>query len=454
MSQTAFDTTWERNLVEAILSFADEPDAFTAMDAVKPEWFVTSFYRNMWSLILKVYYQHGSLDLICALGEVDVTDWSQTDRAKAREMLSSTFNFACMPSSIGSSLKRAREAFMRRETTKRLDRLTRELQDMTIPVDETIRGATETLAFFQTDAAGHDMKESTFEAEVELYIGGAPLMDDSKAQMVKFGIAALDAELMSGPGSLGVMAAKTSAGKTSLAIQSAVETYLAGGKVAIFSLEMSDEELAARLIACVTGEGSGTVMRGNKDRDVFLKERLRSIAKGIHKVCKIPGKTFEGVAGKMRELKLRYGTNVFFVDYFTLLNPPDTKNKSASVAYQLGEMSKGFKALAGELQATVVLLSQFNRGVEDGQRPQLENLRETGQLEQDANWILMMWTDKASYEPNEDRMVNLELQKHRGGKRWFRAKASFKPGNSRFAQTESKQEEQQTAPKDYLKTSR
>ena len=100
-------------------------------------------------------------------------------------------------------------------------------------------------------------------------------------------------------------------------------------------------------------------------------------------------------------------------------------------------MSASFKAMAKDLGISVILLSQFNREVADGERPRLENLKETGGLEQDASWVILAWTEKPEYEPDEDRIVFMELAKNRGGKRWKRARVKFMPAKNRFVEQQN-----------------
>lgn len=317
-----------------------------------------------------------------------------------------------------------------REIIKTASGALREAQEGKSDPGEILATLNRDATMLLTGGFGGGMQDSTFEAAVQTYLDGKALMETTHMRLPAFGLPDIDSELIAPPGSLGILAAKTSAGKTSLAIQGLVETWRSGRIPAIFSLEMNDEELSSRLIANVMDQNSKAVLRGLGHKTGHSE--LVRMSREIRKVAKIPGRSFDAVCAKMREMRVRHGVEVFFVDYFTLLNPPDTKSKNSSMAFQLGEMSKGFKALASDLGCAIVVLSQFNREVKDGERPILENLRETGQLEQDANWAAMMWTERARYEGAEIRNVNIEIQKNRGGARWIKTMASFNPATGRF----------------------
>jgi replicative DNA helicase len=154
-------------------------------------------------------------------------------------------------------------------------------------------------------------------------------------------------------------------------------------------------------------------------------------ARGLH----VPsGEPWAAIEAAIRR-EARKGLDCVILDYFTLIEAPDVKGQ-VSTAYRLGELSKAMRRLAAQLGLTICVLSQFNRGVEDGKEPSLENLRETGQLEQDAAYVVLLWTERAKYEPHENRIVNGRLAKNRNGARWVLARTEFNPKANRFTEQE------------------
>lgn len=277
---------------------------------------------------------------------------------------------------------------------------------------------------------------------MDSFNGKAFMSEDDAMHMVRFGLPKIDSHLVSNPGSLGVIAGKTSTGKTTFAVQALIKTALAGHRSLIFSLEMTKEEIGARWVANYRDVDSYEVMRGKvgepqavKDREAHYVDAL-NLATETLVVSDGTCTSFDSICKVIRREVQVHGVKVVFVDYFTLVNPPDTHTRNANVAYILGQMSKGFKALAKELMISIVLISQFNREVDDGEEPYLKHLRETGQLEQDANWVVLLWTEQKSYEMDQNRVVNVKVEKNRSGKRNVRCSADFTPATGRFIEKE------------------
>lgn len=274
-------------------------------------------------------------------------------------------------------------------------------------------------------------RSKTSAEHAAMVANGMPLLaKDRQHNLIKLGLPYLDSRLKSRPGSLGVVAAKTSAGKTSLMIQA----LLHSDRPAMLSLEMSDWEIDGRLLANLTGIDADKIINGEAGNipELAYHETQDALA-SIHKECNWRRQDYPTIEATIVKLSMR-GVKSFIVDYWTLIQVPSLKGNS--VSFSLGEISRSFKALAKRLQVGIVLVSQFNREVKDAERPTLENLRESGQLEQDADWILMLWTEKQLYQPEEDRTVFCELQKNRGGSRWVKSTTKFMPSISKFMELE------------------
>lgn len=233
------------------------------------------------------------------------------------------------------------------------------------------------------------------------------------------------------PGDLVVVAARPSVGKSAFAL--AVGTHVAkqGGKVLMFSLEMSHDQVQTRII-CAEGEVSGTDLRTG-----FLSGRTKQrLVKGANVVQGLPFWVVDSMTltpldmrTKARKLKARAGLDLVIIDYLQLMTSGKKfERREAEVAY----LSRQTKGLARDLGVPVILVAQFNRdaeGIDDGFKLK-DKLRESGSIEQDADHIITLapFTDDskqrflesedikpASQKWVTDRMVRITEAKHRNG---------------------------------------
>ena len=323
------------------------------------------------------------------------------------------------PESLLAVIRRKWEA---RETLKALDKASKAiLADGQVgsSVDQ-LRGLLEGFAPRSTPIKHYSDLFQTMED------GYGTLPIDRASNLPVFGLHGLDYSLGALPGTLGVIAAKTSAGKSSLAYQICVHSALRGRNVLLVSLEADREEVAAALAANISQKNRGKLLRTGEE-GIDIPGVVKAHIMGYHAGSGATWDTLE------KAIRIEHGKSPFHVviiDYFTLLEPPSYKG-NRNMASLYGEISKAGKRLAQQLNCSVIFLSQFNRGVEDGQEPFLENLRETGQLEQDADWVVLLWA-KPQDEPGGFRFVNCKIAKNRKGKRGEKFRTKLFPAESRF----------------------
>ncbi len=172
---------------------------------------------------------------------------------------------------------------------------------------------------------------------------------------------------------------------------------LDGGVVALFSLEMSSEQLATRIIAEQSGITSENIRRGKInsgefDRLVAVSQELQSLALYIDDTG---GLSIAQLASRARRLKRQRGLGLLVVDYLQLLAGSARKAAEGRVQ-EVSEITVGLKALAKELNVPIIALSQLSRQVQnrDYKRPQLADLRESGSIEQDADVVMFIYRDE------------------------------------------------------------
>jgi replicative DNA helicase len=191
-----------------------------------------------------------------------------------------------------------------------------------------------------------------------------------------------------------------------------------GGVVAFFSLEMSAEQLATRIISEQAEIPSEMIRRGRITDDQFhrlveVSQELQSLPLYIDATG---GLTIAQVAARARRLKRQRGLGLVVVDYLQLLAGSARRAMEGRVQ-EVSEITTGLKALAKELHVPVLALSQLSRQVEnrDDKRPQLADLRESGSIEQDADVVLFIYREEyyhARKDPKPNTPEFFEWQDH------------------------------------------
>lgn len=200
-----------------------------------------------------------------------------------------------------------------------------------------------------------------------------------------------------------ILAGRPSMGKTalvtSMGFKAALKHYHTNGEegaaVGFFSLEMSAEQLAGRILSQFVEVNSSKMRKGELSNEEF--ERLVVSSQELHKVPfyidDTPGLTVSALRTRARRLKRQHGLGLIIIDYLQLMSgSPGSKDNRVQ---EISEISRGFKMLAKELDVPVIALSQLSRQVEqrEDKRPQLSDLRESGSIEQDADVVMFVYRD-------------------------------------------------------------
>ena len=200
-------------------------------------------------------------------------------------------------------------------------------------------------------------------------------------------------------GDLVVLAARPSMGKTAFAINIAEHVALNEGlPVAVFSMEMGASQLAVRVVGSIGRINQGHLRTGKLTDDEWPRlteaiEKLRTVS--LH-IDETPGLTPSELRANARRLARQCGKlGLIVVDYLQLMSGSSSSGGD-NRATELGEISRGLKMLAKELQCPVIALSQLNRSVEQrtDKRPMMSDLRESGAIEQDADIIMFIYRDE------------------------------------------------------------
>ena len=217
------------------------------------------------------------------------------------------------------------------------------------------------------------------------------------------------------PSDLILLAARPSMGKTALALNIAIHVAAVEKKhVAVFSLEMSKEQLVNRLLAQESHVDSQGIRTGNlADKDwAALIEGAEIVGRSNLYIDDTPGISVPELRSKCRKQAAEGKLDMIIIDYLQLMTG---SGKAESRQNEVSEISRSLKAIARELSVPIIALSQLSRKVEDraDHRPQLSDLRESGAIEQDAD--VVMFIDRERYEVDEVNKATIIIAKQRNG---------------------------------------
>ena len=216
-----------------------------------------------------------------------------------------------------------------------------------------------------------------------------------------------------------LVAARPAMGKTAFALNIAANAAIrANVPVALFSLEMSKEQLVNRVLCMEAMVDSNKVRTGKLEEDDWSK--LAGVVgplseSGIY-IDDTPGISIMEIRTKCRKLKMEKNIGLIVIDYIQLIQGSGKKNSSRE--QEISEISRSLKILAKELNVPVIALSQLSRAVEQRpeHRPMLSDLRESGAIEQDADIVMFLYRDDYYNPDSEDKdIAEVIIAKHRGG---------------------------------------
>ncbi len=230
-----------------------------------------------------------------------------------------------------------------------------------------------------------------------------------------------------------IIAARPAMGKSALMLNIATNAAAQGRPVALFSLEMSKEELVQRILSAVGRVDSMKLRSGQLGP---LWQRVVDAASRMYKapifIDDSPVVTITDIRAKCRRLKRKSGLSMVAVDYLQLMQGTARENRQQEIA----EISRNLKNLARELDVPVVGLSQLNRSLEsrEDKRPRLSDLRESGSLEQDADVVMFIYRDEYYHPENQENkgLAEVIVAKHRAGATGT-VRMTFLPEFTRFA---------------------
>lgn len=301
---------------------------------------------------------------------------------------------------------------VRRKLIEAASRLGVEAADMGSDVADVLEGARKAIDRIENIAVPETSQVETLSDAFEQLKERmkANLYDDAGVG-TPTGFAELDRRGGLLSGHLVIVGGKTSQGKSSLATNICVNALRSGAPTAYYTLEMSSQEEGARILAAMTGIPTGRILNdklGSPEIDAVYGAMERIDGKLMYFDQRVSSTT-DGIIRSIRELHRRYGIRGAVVDFLQRLSYASNVPREQAVA----EAAKKFKNVARELDIWVMVLSQINRGVKGTEAPDLSGLRDSGQIEEAADEVWLLYRPEA-YGPEARFPAPFERESTRG----------------------------------------
>lgn len=392
----------EQTILGAML--IDQAAISTVLEKIKPESFFSEQHRSLYEIMLRMFTSGIKADIITVLNEAVKTKIFETAQ-EGRNYLAALVNMVPSVDNIDSYCQIVSEKYYIRSLAYVARDLLHEISLGQNTAQILLDSAEQKIFDIRQ---GKDVKGLTpisdviFESWNRLQKITGP--DKDKYLGAKTGFTLLDT-ITTGlnRSDLIILAARPGMGKTSFALNIASNVARHSGKeVAVFSLEMSKEQLATRMLSTEALVDSNKLRSGHLSDNDWVR-----LASSADVLCGLPiyiddtaGTNVPQLKAKLRRMK---NLGLVVIDYLQLM---ESTVKSENQVLRISEITRNLKILAKEIDVPVILLSQLNRGVESrpDKHPQLSDLRESGSIEQDADIVLFLFRDgyynKESNEPN------------------------------------------------------
>jgi replicative DNA helicase len=383
----------------------------------RPDLFYVAGHQKIFQVILEMFESSKPIDAVTLAEELARKAWL-TD-VGGHEALVEILEETLTAANVTYYARIVHDKAMLRQLIDAGTEILRDVYDGTAPAEELLAEAEKRIfAILQDRLIGDAIDIKTLLKRVFDRISARHGGDASGIMGVPSGFADLD-ELTIGwqNSELIILAARPSIGKTALALNmaehAAVDYHL---PTLIFSLEMSQEELAERLLCSRARVNSHLLRKGRLGSEGMHKliETSGDLDRAPLYIDDTPGRTILQIAATARRLMLRAGLRLIIIDYLQLIEPDD---RAVSRQEQISTISRRLKNLARELKVPVIALSQLNRAPEarEGHRPRMSDLRESGSIEQDADVVTLLHRDDAYDSEKNPGVAEVIVAKQRNG---------------------------------------
>lgn len=381
-----------------------------ASEALNTEDFYIPKHRQIFAAMLDINARNGAVDVVTLLEELERR--GTADSSGGIEYLTELSIFTPSAANVSNYIKIVEERSIMRRLMHAGTAITRDAMQGSKSVEAMLDDAERRIF----NIAMHNNEDTLTQIRPVVYESYQRINTlinlKGKLTGVPTGYTDLDS-MTSGlqKSDLIIIAARPSQGKTALGLNIAAHAAIREGKtVAIFSLEMSKEQLVMRLFASEARVNMQNVNHGTPSSQELLKlaEANLTLANANMYIDDRSNISVAEIRSKCRRLKARNGLDMIVIDYLQLMKTP---NGSDNRVQEVSELTRSLKILARELNVPIVLLSQLSRKAAE-RKPAMSDLRESGAIEQDADIIIMIYRDPSRTDDNSAEII---VAKNRNG---------------------------------------
>jgi len=413
----------------------------TAIEMLKPEDFYREDNRLIFVAIVSLFNKGEPVDIITVKAELE--SMGKFDNVGGIEYLAELPDKVPTTANVTKYIKIVEEKSTLRNLIKTANEIIDLGYDTTEDVDSIIEGA-EKKIFDTIQNKSQKSYTPIKDVLVESFTQLEELYNRKQhVTGVPSGFTELDYKTAGFHGSeLILIAARPAMGKSAFVLNIATNAALkANTAVAIFSLEMSKEQMTNRILCSEAMVDSNKVRTGKLEEDDWTKlaEAIGPLSEAEIFIDDTPGISVTEIRSKCRKLKMEKNIGLVIIDYLQLVQA--STRRGGSREQEISEISRSLKVLAKEIGVPVIALSQLSRAVEQrpDHRPMLSDLRESGAIEQDADLVMFLYRDDY-YNPESEKknVAEVIIAKHRGGSTgtldlgWFGSYTKFVNLEKRF----------------------
>lgn len=403
-----FSEDAEKSVLGSMMLSAEAVDL--ASEALNTEDFYIPKHRQIFAAMLDINARNGAVDVVTLLEELERR--GTADSSGGIEYLTELSIFTPSAANVSNYIKIVEERSIMRRLMHAGTAITRDAMQGSKSVEAMLDDAERRIF----NIAMHNNEDTLTQIRPVVYESYQRINTlinlKGKLTGVPTGYTDLDS-MTSGlqKSDLIIIAARPSQGKTALGLNIAAHAAIREGKtVAIFSLEMSKEQLVMRLFASEARVNMQNVNHGTPSSQELLKlaEANLTLANANMYIDDRSNISVAEIRSKCRRLKARNGLDMIVIDYLQLMKTP---NGSDNRVQEVSELTRSLKILARELNVPIVLLSQLSRKAAE-RKPAMSDLRESSAIEQDADIIIMIYRDPSRTDDNSAEII---VAKNRNG---------------------------------------